>query len=70
MSAKKVIAERQRLYHQGKTHRRFGIKPFYDTHKHYSDYMDGFHGRPFRKKPVKPPFMAKIFLSIAALFGA
>ena len=70
MSAQKVLAERQKLYHQGKTHRRFGTKPFYDHHKHYSDYMDGFHGRPFRAKPVNTPFLAKIFLKLAEWSGA
>jgi hypothetical protein len=64
------MSERQKLYHQGKTHRRFQTKPFYDQHKHYSDYMDGFHGRPFRSRPLKPPAIAKFFLMVAEFFGA
>lgn len=70
MSAKKTIEERFRLYRQGATHRRFQTKPFYDSHKHYSDYIDGFHGRPFRRKPIKPPPIAKFFLVLASMFGA
>ena len=70
MSAKKILEERKKLYRPGSTHRRFQTKPFYDHHKHYSDYMDGFHGRPFRERPIKPPAIAKFFLVLAAVFGA
>jgi hypothetical protein len=68
--SKKQLAERKKLYHQGVTHRRFHLTPYYSNHKYYEDYMDGFHARPFRQRVLNPPPIARFFLWVAALFGA
>lgn len=65
-----VYKERLRLYNQGKTHRRYNANPFYTEHKYYSDYMDGWHNRPFRDGIARKPLLARIFLNIASWFGA
>jgi len=70
MRSKKVLAERKRLYDLGVQHRRFGLSQYHQHHKYLCDYLDGFHGRPFRDKYGRPNILARFFLHMAKLAGA
>lgn len=68
----KIDLERKSIYNQGRHHKNWGFAPFYKTHKYYSDYMDGYHGRYFdlhKYNKGKRNFFERLSIAFSVLFN-
>lgn len=66
--AKRVAGERERMYLQGVSHRRFGLAKYYSSHPYQDDYNDGWHGRRFNR-PGRRSITDRIRRAFYELFG-
>ena len=67
-SAGKILKDRQSMYMQGVSHRRWGLPKYHSDHKHQADYDDGYYGRLFNKTGKRSIF-ERIRRAAFELFG-